>query len=79
MKNIYTTGAALTTSPFFGVYAGYYSSSTFNAGGTNGRYISSTTGRDGTYFLTFTGTSASISEWYYTAGDSYSVRCIVDE
>ncbi len=54
LNNAYTTGATLTASPFYGVYAGLYYSSSFYYGGSLGYYWSSTaSSASGAYYLNF--------------------------
>lgn len=73
----YTTGAALTVSPFNGVYAGRYSSGSFGYGGSGGDYWSSTAANKPTSsacYLYFDSSSAGTSCNHKSYG--YSIRCV---
>ncbi|MBR2659509.1 DUF1566 domain-containing protein, partial [Candidatus Saccharibacteria bacterium] len=72
----YTTGATLTASPFLGVYAGSYSRSLFEDGGSYGYYWSSTAGSStGAYYLNFYSSNADV--YSYNKRDGSSVRCVL--
>ena len=75
LKNSYSTGSALTGSPFLGVYAGYYSNSSFNSGGSYGYYWSSTANNsNGAYRLSFYSSSANVD--FGNKNRGFSVRCV---
>ncbi|MBR3324140.1 hypothetical protein IKG24_01190, partial [Candidatus Saccharibacteria bacterium] len=77
----YTTGAALTASPFLGVYAGYYSNSSFNNGGNYGLYWSSTAGSSiYAYSLRFSSSSTSTSTSVVNDNKrgGGSIRCVLN-
>ncbi len=75
LKNSYSTGAALTGSPFLGVYAGIYYNSQFYDGGSYGYYWSSTAGNSYyAYRLYFDSSDAGVGVNYKVGG--YSVRCV---
>jgi len=75
LKSTYTTGAALTASPFNGVYAGYYSYSSLYDGGSTGYYWSSTAySALRAYYLQFYSSRASMYDNYKSNGNS--VRCV---
>ena len=70
----YTTGAALTASPFNGVYAGYYLNSSLSSGGSDGSYWSSTaSGASRACRLTF-GSSNANTFSYRRLG--HAIRCV---
>ncbi len=75
LKSTYTTGDTLTASPFYGVYAGGYSSNSFRNGNAYGYYWSSTAVEASyAFYHSFTRSSA-----YVYSGDrrnGYSVRCV---
>ncbi len=73
----YTTGATLTASPFNGVYAGYYRSSSFYNGGSYGYYWSSTADMSSlAYYLYFNSSLADTNHYYKKNG--YPIRCVKD-
>ena len=75
LKNSYSTGTALTGSPFLGVYAGVYYNSQFYDGGSYGYYWSSTANNsNNAYYLYFNSSSADVRNDYKNKG--YSVRCV---
>ncbi|MBR0460854.1 DUF1566 domain-containing protein, partial [Candidatus Saccharibacteria bacterium] len=75
LKNSYSTGTALTGSPFLGVYAGLYNYSQFNLGGSVGLYWSSTASNSSNaYSLYFNSSSADVDSSYKNVGNS--VRCV---
>ena len=75
LKNTYTTGATLTASPFLGVYAGIYFSSSFSNGGSGGYYWSSTAySRNDAYLLYFYSSSANVD--YNDKSNGRSIRCV---
>ena len=75
MANSYTTGATMTASPFLGVYAGHYYSSSFGNGGSNGYYWSSTAySSTYAYRLYFYSSGSTVSYDYKRLG--FSVRCV---
>jgi uncharacterized protein (TIGR02145 family) len=77
LRGSYTTGAALTGSPFLGVYAGYYNSN-FANGGSYGNYWSSTvTSSTNAYGLGYSGSNSGVYNFYKSNG--YSVRCVLSE
>ena len=78
LKSTYTTGAALTKSPFLGVYAGRYYNSSFSNGGSYGYYWSSTVDISYSYlayYLYFNSSSAHVST-YDDKSRGNSVRCV---
>ena len=75
LKNSYNTGAKLVASPFLGVYAGFYSSSSFFNGGSNGYYWSSTADDASlAYALAFYSSYANVN--LNDKNNGYSVRCV---
>ncbi|MBR0460558.1 DUF1566 domain-containing protein, partial [Candidatus Saccharibacteria bacterium] len=75
LKNSYSTGTALTGSPFLGVYAGFYFDSQFLYGGSSGYYWSSTAYNSNyAYYLGFNSSSANVDSNY--KGNGLSVRCV---
>ena len=75
LKGTYTTGTALTGSPFFGVYSGYYYGA-FADGGSDGLYWSSTaSGRSTAYRLGFYSSGAYIDYSNYK-NRGYAIRCV---
>ncbi|MBO7657683.1 DUF1566 domain-containing protein, partial [Candidatus Saccharibacteria bacterium] len=72
----YSTGSALTGSPFLAVYGGsYYSSSFVDSGGSVGHYWSSTASNSSNaYGLLFGSNNARVDYYYKSYGDS--VRCV---
>lgn len=75
LKSSYTTGATLTGSPWYGVYAGYYNNSSFRNGGSYGRYWSSTAyDASLAYYLYFGSSNANVYDG--NKGVGYSVRCV---
>ena len=75
LKGTYATGAALTGSPFFSVYSGYYSGS-FADGGSDGFYWSSTTfDRYYAYRLGFYSSGAYI-DYSSFKNRGYAIRCV---
>ena len=76
--NTYTTGSTLVSSPFLAVYGGYYNNSTFNLGGADGFYWSSTAyDGSGAYRLGFTSGNANIN--YSGKRSGFSVRCVANQ
>lgn len=77
LKNSYTTGTALTSSPFLGVYAGYYVYNRFYNGGLYGFYWSSTANGSGyAYYLSFSTSANVISD---NKAYGRSVRCVAKQ
>ena len=75
----YTTGTALTASPFYGVYAGSYLGSSFRDGGSLGFYWSSTAdSASGAYLLYFDSSNAGGPGRSYVKWLGYPIRCIKD-
>jgi len=75
MANSYTTGATMTASPFLGVYAGHYYSSSFGNGGSNGYYWSSTAySSANAYYLVFDSSNSGVYDGTKRYG--FSVRCV---
>ena len=77
LKNTYTTGTALTATPFLGVYAGEYSKSLLNDGGSYGQYWSSTASNNNNsaWSLSFNNGNA----YVYASNTKYvgrSIRCV---
>ena len=69
------TGVNLTTSPFYGVHAGYYYSSSLHDGGSGGVYWSSTAdGASIAYYLSFSGFTGRTESDYKRTGSS--IRCV---
>ena len=69
------TGVNLTTSPFYGVHAGYYYSSSLLDGGLGGVYWSSTAdGASIAYYLSFSGFTGRTESDYNRTGSS--IRCV---
>ena len=76
LKNSYSTGSALTGSPFLGVYAGNYGNSSFSNGGSGGYYRSSRpSGSSEAYYLNFFSSSADVYS-YLSKALGFSVRCV---
>lgn len=74
LASSYNTGAKLTESPFFGVYAGYYSHGSLYSG--IGVYWSSTAGGSNyAYYLSFDNSNALVDIDYKRYG--YSIRCVM--
>ncbi|MBR0460808.1 hypothetical protein IJI91_02370 [Candidatus Saccharibacteria bacterium] len=75
LSSRYSTGAKLAASPFLGVYAGRYSSSQLNNGGSIGYYWSSTAySSTGAYRLYFNSYDAGVSSYFKRYGSA--VRCV---
>ena len=75
LRSSYSTGSALTGSPFLAVYGGRYNSSSFDNGGLSGRYWSSTAGNSSyAYSLYFNSSDAYVDNVY--KGIGFSVRCV---
>ena len=75
LKSTYTTGTALVSSPFLGVYGGDYSNSTFNYGGTSGLYWSSTAYDESrAYRLGYNSGNADM--YYSNKRYGFSLRCV---
>ena len=83
LTSIYSTGTTLTANPFQATYAGYLYNGGFNNGGTNGYYLTSTTGRMGRVGIQFDSTSTDIYAPSITGSDfpphGFSIRCIVEQ
>jgi len=76
LKNTYATGATLTASPFYGVYAGFYSY--FLVSGGSGGYYWSSTAQDSSnaYYLYFYSSEANTAGSGYKSNNGFSVRCV---
>ncbi len=74
LRNTYSSGSALTASPWLGVYAGVYTNSTFTGDGSQGAYWAST-GKDSTYayVLSYIGNALVGSRQRY---DGLPIRCV---
>lgn len=79
LKNVYSTGQTLTSSPFNAVYSGYLSDGSFSGLGVRGGLLSSTRGAKdgGGSYLYYTSTSSGITDTYgYNEKYEYGIRCI---
>ena len=76
LASTYTTGATLTAAPFYGVYAGSYSNSSFYDGGSYGLYWSSNAGNAWNACYLYFGSSSSATTSYVSKLRGYSVRCV---
>ncbi|MBR3324107.1 hypothetical protein IKG24_01025 [Candidatus Saccharibacteria bacterium] len=75
LRSNYTTGVALTASPFLGVYAGSYYKSSFYDGGLYGYYWSSTAGNTAANRLYFD--SSNTDDSSVGKNNGYSIRCVL--
>ena len=75
LRNTYTTGATITASPFYGVYAGFYYSGSLYSGGSVGYHLSSTANdSSNAYFLSFA--SSAVNAYNNNKNRGFSVRCV---
>jgi len=77
LVGVYTTGNALTASPFNAVYNGSYSGATFYNGGEYGNYWSSTASSGWFAYSLYFGNSSPIID-PTAKGRGYAVRCVAD-
>ena len=78
LVSAYDTGALLATTPFLGVYGGYYHGSSFSNGGTHGFYWSSTVYDISLAYRLGYNTDGAASMLNVNKKYGFSVRCILN-